>query len=140
MASLTIGSEAPMARTTGWRGIVNLPSFGTTRALRNSSAPALLSGKRQERAKLGGSCGAQQGAPKEQGMATHKFALGDTVTVWARRMGRPAWMGAYEVTRLLPVEGDDPRYWVKSPHEAVTMAVPESLLSEPPRWSTRPPS
>jgi hypothetical protein len=49
-------------------------------------------------------------------------------------------MGEYEVTRLLPVEGDDPRYWVKSPNEDVTMAVPESLLSEPPRWSTRPPS
>jgi hypothetical protein len=73
-------------------------------------------------------------------MATHKFALGDTVTVWARRMGRPAWMGEYEVTGLLPVEGDDPRYWVKSPHEDVTIAVPESLLGEPPRWSTRPPS
>ena len=73
-------------------------------------------------------------------MATHKFALGDAVTVWARRMGRPAWMGEYEVTRLLPIEGDDPRYWVKSHHKDVTMAVPESLLSEPPRWSPRPPS
>ena len=71
-------------------------------------------------------------------MATHKFALGDTVTVWARRMGRPAWMGEYEVTRLLPIEGDDPRYWVKSPSADVTIAVPESLLSEPPCWSTRP--
>jgi hypothetical protein len=73
-------------------------------------------------------------------MATHKFALGDHVTVWARPMGRPAWMGAYEVTGLLPVEGDDPRYQVKSPHKDVTITVPESLLSEPPRWSTRPPS
>ena len=123
---------------------MSLPPLGPARArapraLRTSSAPALLSGKRQEQAKLVGSCDAQQVAPKEQGMATHKFALGDTVTVWARRMGRPAWMGEYEVTRLLPVEGDDPRYWVKSPNEAVTIAVPESLLSEPRRWSTRPP-
>src|SRR4051812_20888407 len=125
------------------RAKMSLPPLGPARApraLRTSTAPALLSRLRQEQAKLGGSCGAQQGAPKEQSMATHKFALGDAVTVWARRMGRPAWMGEHEVTGLLPIEGDDPRYQVKSPSADVTITVPESLLSEPPRWSTRPPS
>lgn len=63
----------------------------------------------------------------EQGVK-HKFVVGDTVFFTASNVSRPAATGAYEVIRLLPTEGDDCQYRIKSQTEAFERVAKESQL------------
>ena len=52
----------------------------------------------------------------------HKFRIGDTVHFTTGLLGRGGASGVYEVVRLLPLEGDEQQYRIKSatePHERV---------------------
>jgi len=52
----------------------------------------------------------------------HKFRIGDNVHFIAGLLGRESAGGVYQVVRLLPSEGDEQQYRVKSatePHERV---------------------
>ena len=55
----------------------------------------------------------------------HKFRIGDNVHIIAGLLGRGDGGGTYQVVRVLPSEGDEQQYRIKSasePHERVAKA------------------
>jgi hypothetical protein len=60
---------------------------------------------------------------------THKFTIGETVYFTASNVARPAATGTYEVIRLLPTDGDDCQYRIKSSTEAFERVAKESQLA-----------
>lgn len=59
----------------------------------------------------------------------HKYIVGETVYFTASNVARPAASGTYEVIRLLPTEGDDCQYRIKSSTEAFERVAKESQLA-----------
>jgi len=59
----------------------------------------------------------------------HKFTVGETVYFTASNVARPAATGTYEVIRLLPTDGDDCQYRIKSSIEAFERVAKESQLA-----------
>jgi hypothetical protein len=60
---------------------------------------------------------------------THKFSVGSTVYFTASNVARPAASGTYEVVRLLPTDGEDCQYRIKSSTEAFERVAKESQLA-----------
>jgi hypothetical protein len=58
----------------------------------------------------------------------HKFQVGQTVYFTGRSMGRAAASGSYKIVRLLPSDGDDYQYRIKSAGEAFERVAKESQL------------
>jgi hypothetical protein len=58
----------------------------------------------------------------------HKYRVGETVYFTASNVARPAASGTYEVIRLLPTDGDDCQYRIKSSTEAFERVAKESQL------------
>jgi hypothetical protein len=58
----------------------------------------------------------------------HKYNVGETVYFTASNVARPAASGTYEVIRLLPTDGDDCQYRIKSSTEAFERVAKESQL------------
>jgi hypothetical protein len=58
----------------------------------------------------------------------HKYNVGETVYFTASNVARPAATGTYEVIRLLPTDGDDCQYRIKSSTEAFERVAKESQL------------
>ena len=71
----------------------------------------------------GPACSAMERALK------HKFSVGTTVYFTASNVSRPAASGTYEVIRLLPSDGDDCQYRIKSSSEAFERVAKESQLA-----------
>ena len=59
----------------------------------------------------------------------HKYSVGETVYFTASNVARPAASGTYEVIRLLPTDGDDCQYRIKSSSEAFERVAKESQLA-----------
>jgi len=59
----------------------------------------------------------------------HKFPVGTSVYFTASNIARPAASGIYEIIRLLPTEGDDCQYRIKSSTEAFERVAKESQLA-----------
>ena len=59
----------------------------------------------------------------------HKYNVGETVYFTASNVARPAATGTYEVIRLLPTDGDDCQYRIKSSTEAFERVAKESQLA-----------
>lgn len=59
----------------------------------------------------------------------HKFPIGTRVLFTASNVARPAASGAYEIIRLLPTDGDDCQYRIKSSTEAFERVAKESQLA-----------
>ena len=59
----------------------------------------------------------------------HKFPIGATVYFTASNVSRPAATGIYEIIRLLPTDGDDCQYRIKSSTEAFERVAKESQLA-----------
>ena len=59
---------------------------------------------------------------------THRYKVGETVYFTASNISRPAASGAYEILRLLPTDGDDCQYRIKSTTEAFERVAKESQL------------
>ncbi len=59
----------------------------------------------------------------------HKFGVGETVHFTTSNVARPAASGTYEVIRLLPSDGDDCQYRIKSSTEAFERVARESQLA-----------
>jgi hypothetical protein len=59
----------------------------------------------------------------------HKYSVGETVYFTASNVARPAATGTYEVIRLLPTDGDDCQYRIKSSTEAFERVAKESQLA-----------
>jgi hypothetical protein len=58
----------------------------------------------------------------------HKYVVGDTVYYNSPSFGRAAATGSYTVIKLLPSEGDDYQYRIKSSGEAFERVAKESQL------------
>src|SRR5262249_60634310 len=77
---------------------------------------------------IGGGDGVLAYRVKERAL-THKYKVGETVYFTASNVSRPAASGTYEVIRLLPTDGDDCQYRIKSSDEAFERVAKESQLS-----------
>ena len=62
-------------------------------------------------------------------MQDHKFKVGQSVNFTSGPFGRGGGSGIYKVTQLLPPEGDDYQYRIKSSEEPHERVVKESQLS-----------
>jgi hypothetical protein len=60
----------------------------------------------------------------------HKFKVGQSVQYTSGPHGRGSAAGAYKVTQLLPSEGDDYQYRIKSASEPHERVVKESQLAK----------
>ncbi|MET4628199.1 hypothetical protein ABIB83_005227 [Bradyrhizobium sp. I1.8.5] len=60
----------------------------------------------------------------------HKFPVGTRVLFTASNVARPAASGSYEIIRLLPTDGDDCQYRIKSSTEAFERVAKESQLAQ----------
>lgn len=58
----------------------------------------------------------------------HKYHVGETVYFTSPSFGRAAASGSYTVVKLLPTEGDDHQYRIKSAGEAFERVAKESQL------------
>jgi len=61
-------------------------------------------------------------------LRTHKYQVGETVYFTSPTFGRAAATGSYTVVKLLPSEGDDYQYRIKSSGEAFERVAKESQL------------
>jgi hypothetical protein len=59
----------------------------------------------------------------------HKFKVGQSVSYTSGPFGRGGGSGSYKITHLLPPEGDDYQYRIKSVNEPHERVVKESQLS-----------
>ena len=76
-----------------------------------------------------GTVGVRQENSRMERALKHKFSVGSTVYFTASNVSRPAATGTYEVIRLLPTEGDDCQYRIKSANEAFERVAKESQLA-----------
>jgi hypothetical protein len=67
-------------------------------------------------------------AADEIALKPHKYQLGETVYFTSPTFGRAAATGSYTVVKLLPSEGDDYQYRIKSSGEAFERVAKESQL------------
>jgi hypothetical protein len=58
----------------------------------------------------------------------HKFQIGQTVYFTSRPVGQMSSDSAYQIVRLLPSDGADYQYRIKSPGEAFERVAKESQL------------
>jgi hypothetical protein len=65
---------------------------------------------------------------REIALTTHKFQVGQSVYFTSGTMGRPGASGSYKIVKLLPLEGDDYQYRIKSTGEAFERVAKESQL------------
>ena len=70
----------------------------------------------------------QPAAPQEILIKTHRYQVGDPVYYTSPTFGRAAATGSYTVVKLLPSEGDDYQYRIKSNGEAFERVAKESQL------------
>jgi hypothetical protein len=66
--------------------------------------------------------------PPELPMRAHKYRVGESVYYTSPTFGRAAASGSYTVVKLLPSEGDDYQYRIKSSGEAFERVAKESQL------------
>lgn len=67
-------------------------------------------------------------AAHEFPIRTHKYQVGEIVYYTSPTFGRAAATGSYTVVKLLPSEGDDYQYRIKSSGEAFERVAKESQL------------
>jgi hypothetical protein len=72
---------------------------------------------------------ARRRSKKMERALKHKYSVGETVYFTASNVSRPAASGTYEVVRLLPTDGDDCQYRIKSSTEAFERVAKESQLA-----------
>jgi hypothetical protein len=64
----------------------------------------------------------------ESNLSDHKFKVGQSVLYTSGPYGRGSSSSVYKVTQLLPPEGDDRQYRIKSANEPHERVVKESQL------------
>ena len=69
-------------------------------------------------------------ATSELPVMSHKYHVGETVYYTSPTFGRAAASGSYTVVKLLPSEGDDYQYRIKSSGEAFERVAKESQLDK----------
>ena len=66
----------------------------------------------------------------EAPLRAHKYRVGETVYYTSPTFGRAAASGSYTIVKLLPSEGDDYQYRIKSSGEAFERVAKESQLDK----------
>ena len=66
--------------------------------------------------------------PPDIPLRAHKYQVGEIVYYTSPTFGRAAAIGSYTVVKLLPSEGDDYQYRIKSSGEAFERVAKESQL------------
>ncbi|MGE0750122.1 MAG: hypothetical protein AB7K64_05985 [Variibacter sp.] len=61
-------------------------------------------------------------------LKSHKYSVGEAVYYTAGMIGRAAVSGSYKIVRLLPPDGEDFQYRIKSMGEAYERVARESQL------------
>jgi hypothetical protein len=61
-------------------------------------------------------------------LKTHKFSVGQSVYLTVRSMGRGGAGGSYKIIKLLPSDGEDYQYRIKSSDETFERVAKESQL------------
>jgi hypothetical protein len=61
-------------------------------------------------------------------LKTHKFQIGQTVYFTSRPIGHMAVNDVYQIVKLLPSDGEDYQYRIKSANEAFERVAKESQL------------
>jgi hypothetical protein len=64
----------------------------------------------------------------KKSLKEHKFQIGQTVYFTSRPVGQMAVDSSYQVVRLLPSDGDEYQYRIKSASEAFERVAKESQL------------
>jgi hypothetical protein len=72
----------------------------------------------------------QPAAPTELPIQRHKYQVGQAVYYTSPNFGRASATGNYTVVKLLPSEGDDYQYRIKSSGEAFERVAKESQLDK----------
>jgi len=65
---------------------------------------------------------------RRSALKEHKFQIGQTVYFTSRLLGHMSSNGTYQIVRLLPSDGDDYQYRIKSAAEAFERVAKESQL------------
>ena len=78
--------------------------------------------------KLFSPCGATKLRLRRVTLKGHKFSIGQTVYFTSGPMGRAGANGSYKIVKLLPSDGDDYQYRIKSAGEAFERVAKESQL------------
>jgi len=65
---------------------------------------------------------------REAGPRSHKFHVGQAVYFTAGTMSRPGASGSYKIVKLLPSDGEEHQYRIKSAGEAFERVAKESQL------------
>jgi hypothetical protein len=65
---------------------------------------------------------------RRSALKEHKFQIGQTVYFTSRLLGHLSSNGTYQIVRLLPSDGDDYQYRIKSAAEAFERVAKESQL------------
>lgn len=65
---------------------------------------------------------------RQERALAHKYQVGESVLFTASNVARPAAGGVYEIIKLLPTDGDDCQYRIKSAAEAFERVARESQL------------
>jgi hypothetical protein len=71
---------------------------------------------------------AQSFEDRRSPLSAHRFSVGQTVHYTSNVYGRPGATGPYRIIKLLPAEGDDCQYRIKSVGEAFERVAKESQL------------
>jgi len=69
-----------------------------------------------------------QSIAKEDAVSSHRFKIGQSVNYMSGSFGVGRGSGVYKITQLLPPEGDDFQYKIKSAGEPHERAAKESQL------------
>ncbi len=65
---------------------------------------------------------------QENDVTKNKFTVGQIVRFTSGTVGRPGAGGSYKIIRVLPLEGDEHQYRIKSAHEPHERIARESQL------------
>lgn len=124
--SRTAKKSAKSVRATAKKGSARLPVGKVTRPARTGTS-AVTPAKAANMIRTP-SPPVQPMAMHEMPVRLHKYQVGETVYYTSPTFGRAAATGSYIVVKLLPSEGDDYQYRIKSSGEAFERVAKESQL------------
>ena len=124
--SRTAKKSAKSVRVTAKKTSARLPVGKVTRPVR-MIAPPIVPVKATKMIRTP-SPPVQPVAMHELPIRSHKYQVGETVYYTSPTFGRAAATGSYIVVKLLPSEGDDYQYRIKSSGEAFERVARESQL------------
>src|SRR6185312_9733571 len=103
---------------------------GIAKAGKTAARPALrgLSAARKQSQIIRTLSPPVQPVSADEAPVRHKYRVGETVFYTSPTFGRAAATGSYTVVKLLPSEGDDYQYRIKSSGEAFERVAKESQL------------